>query len=522
MKKFLITTMLGIATTAAFGAASLRAPQIGGTTTVTTPTTTNTARAGTLRTQTLKSTSVSTPIVTTTSVATPTQSESVESRMALSKGFKNFNPQQVKDKAAAQQELADITAQIEELQTELADAKSKQTTVLTTTNVDDKITASVTEKTYTKAEIDNLLSDVVKKLPQLDDKGNMTWTDPNGNLVAHSLYWINLEYTIDLYQNIWDGKRFYYGTYYMYHTNKTDEAIQQYVSATVCNNETSDWCWIDTITNTQDGKYVGVVRMDHTYQYDGNYYNAVQAYSSPTNPFYIPGAVDRTHQLYVTFESPEYVRNSVCGNQPQSDCYIGDNSQHWNQTIYGKSKTLSSVEIRVSGQHTGNNFATQVISDSNSGLTRRHLVGAVPNITQSQINEYVNDFCNNSSNWWCYIQNNQITTLSTGTKLFVIVKRSPGYALIDSHLIHDNGEILFNKIFSTNEENPDTYIHDTICKNKPSSECYVAEYWDMITINNNIQPGLGEWGDRYQVSVIEVPVPKPDPGTATSDYIPLR
>ena len=525
MRKTLCAATLAILTTAAFGAASLRAPQLGGGATATPATTATTARAGTLRAQTKKtsmSTSTATPTVTA-SISEPVATETTDARLSFLKSVKGFNPGKIKDTTSAQQELNNINAQIEELQSKLDAAESAQATVLTEDTIDGKITANVTSKTYTKAEIDNLLSTLEKKLPKVDDKGNMTWTDPNGNLVAHSLYWINLEGTIDLYRNIWDGQRFHYGTMYVYRTNKTDEAIQQYISSGICNNETSDWCWVSSIDNTQDGKYVFVVHMDHTYQYTGVLYNAVQAYPDSTNPFYVPGSVDRTQQSYVTYESPEYVRNSVCGAQPQTNCYIGDNLQQWNETVYGKPKTLSSVEIVIPGLHTGNNFENSVISNSNTGLTTRYLIGAASNVTQSQINEYVNNFCNNSSNWWCYISNNQITNLSTGTKLFVIVKRSPGYVLLDSHIMNNNGEILLNKIFSTNEENPDTYIHDTICKNKPVSECYVAEYWDMITINNNIQSGLGEHGDRYQVSVIETSIaPNPDPGTATPSYIPLK
>ena len=180
-KTLLVTTAIITATTAAFSAASLKVPQKNGTTA---PTST-TARAGTMRAQTMKTSSVSAPNVTTTqSIATPISTETTDARIALLKGIKGFNPGKIKDTAAAQQELNNINSQIEELQAQLDRAEAAQSTVLTTTNVDDKITASVESKTYTKAEIDDLLSNVIKKLPQLDDRGNMTWTDPNGNLVV--------------------------------------------------------------------------------------------------------------------------------------------------------------------------------------------------------------------------------------------------------------------------------------------------------------------------------------------------
>ena len=171
-KTLLITTVLGIATTAAFGAASLRAPQMGGTATVTTPTATNTARAGTMRTQTMKTSSVSAPSVTTTqSIATPVSTETTDARLSLLKGIKGFNPGKIKDTTAAQQELNAIDSRIEELQSKLdqaetaADQTAKLTDVYTKEQVEAKInekisaigTSTGTKDTYSKTEINKLL-----------------------------------------------------------------------------------------------------------------------------------------------------------------------------------------------------------------------------------------------------------------------------------------------------------------------------------------------------------------------------
>ena len=212
MKKFLITTVLGIATTAAFGAASLRAPQIGGTATVTTPTATNTARAGTMRAQTMKTSSVSTPasVTTTQSIATPVSTETTDARIALLKGIKGFNPGKIKDTTTAQQELNAIDSRIEELTAQLDRAEAAQNTVLTEANVNDKITASVTEKTYTKTEIDNLLNDIKRKLPTLDDRGSVNMNIANES-VSVPRYYYNL---IDLIAK-YDGLV----TRYVYETN---------------------------------------------------------------------------------------------------------------------------------------------------------------------------------------------------------------------------------------------------------------------------------------------------------------
>ena len=206
-KTLLITTVIGIATTAAFGAASLRAPQIGGTSTVATPTaTTNTARAGTLRTQTMKTSSVSTPSVATQSIATPVETN--ESRLALLKGIKGFNPGQIKDATAAQQELNAIGSRINELQTQLDRAETAQSTVLTEETIDAKIaekisqleTSTSTNDSYSKTEMNALLAALESKIPTIDNNGNLNFTDSNGATIAQILPY-NL-YSTHKYNNL--------------------------------------------------------------------------------------------------------------------------------------------------------------------------------------------------------------------------------------------------------------------------------------------------------------------------------
>ena len=206
-KTLLITTVVGIATTAAFGAASLRAPQIGGTPT-STPTATNTARAGTLRAQTMKTSSVSSPasVTTTQSIATPVSTETTDARLALLKGIKGFNPGKIKDTTAAQQELNAIDSRIEELQSKLdraenaADQTAKLTDVYTKEQVEAKIdekisaigTSTGTKETYSKEEVNELLSEISSKLPQVDERGNINIPASNGKsqirLLPYYLY----------------------------------------------------------------------------------------------------------------------------------------------------------------------------------------------------------------------------------------------------------------------------------------------------------------------------------------------
>ena len=533
-KTLLITTVLGIATTAAFGAASLRAPQIGGTATVTTPTATNTARAGTMRAQTMKTSSISAPVsvTTTQSIATPVSTETTDARIALLKGIKGFNPGKVKDTAAATSELNSLNDRIEELTAQLDRAEAAQSTVLTESNLDAKIdeklsalgTSTSTKETYSKEEIDNLLTALEKKLPKIDDRGTMTVSDPNGDLVAIPAYWINLTYISNLDFDL-AGHIIHYGMTYTYETNKSDAAIQQYISNTVCKDETTDWCWITGINNTNpNNKYVSVIRHYHDYGIAGT---PIYWSSDPSSPFFNPETNDTTHTVYWTFEnSPEwFIRESVCGTRPESECFVATpgTQAHFGWGSNGTSQMLDGkemhfVEIVERGQYTGNKFNSSLVWEG-FHLVNHYWVSAIPSVTESEINAYVSEFCNGESSFYCYILNGEITTLPSGTKQFMVVKRLHGYGLLDSHIIQDGGNILYNKIFYTNEANPSTYIHDTICGNKPQSECYVAEWWNMM----EIQPSTAEQDARYQVSVIEVPIaPNPDPGTATSGYIPLR
>ena len=158
-KTLLITTALTIATTAAFGAASVRTPQLGGAT-VTPAATTNTARAGTMRAQTMKTSPVSSPasVTTTQSIATPVSTETTDARIALLKGIKGFSPNKVKDTTAAQQELNAIDSRIEELQSKLDQAEAAQSSVISERTIDQKIEAKLTEADIlTRSELDRIL-----------------------------------------------------------------------------------------------------------------------------------------------------------------------------------------------------------------------------------------------------------------------------------------------------------------------------------------------------------------------------
>ena len=188
MKNIFITATIATAIIGnAFGAASLRTA----TKTISGAANQNVAspaRAGTLHaTKTISSAPVSAPIITTDeSIAQPIATNTTtDARMSfLSKSKNKPNIGKIKDTAAAQQELNNLSSQIEELQSQLSDARAEQSTVLKISDIDDKITTNVTSKTYTKEEIDSLLAE---KLPKIDANGNLNITDSTGTTIAQIL-----------------------------------------------------------------------------------------------------------------------------------------------------------------------------------------------------------------------------------------------------------------------------------------------------------------------------------------------
>ena len=475
-KIFLTATVAGAIVTNAFGAASLRAPQIGGTATVTTPTaTTNTARAGTLRTQTLKSTSVSTPLVTTTSVATPTQSESVESRMALSKGFKNFNPQQVKDKAAAQQELDNIDARIEELQSKLDAAEANAENSLGVVDVERVITS--------KIESGNLVS--LEQLQQIRDE------IPSFNNEILNMY----------YKTI-DGTQYSCGTWQV---NLTDweDVVSMFIRPTLCkiNNLTFGRdCILDgdpinlteSVSNHSETPFYkwrfNLCRLDQTtphipefQTYLVNQYYTVQSgkdlscytwrttladWNEVVSRFIIPDICTANNLTYsedcnVINHGPMSGMGSIWKTQ-FTICmpYTPPVQVHWHQTSYENPTTL--VE--------GFTIST--------------------NASDAAIDQFERVFCRNETEYWCHkydlqgdydYDNPQDRTLKMQRRL-----RGSHMVLQDSK---PYGEDIWTcQTWKTNEPAEDSstavvaeFINELVCANKEPDECFVVHVFNHPT-----------------------------------------
>ena len=490
MKTLLVTTLLSVATTAAFGAASLRTPQLGGgtTTAATTPTT---ARAGTMRAQTMKTSSVSTPtsVTTTQSIATPVSTETTDARIALLKGIKGFNPGKIKDTTAATNELNAIDSRIEELQSKLdqaetaADQTAKLTDVYTKEQVEAKIdekisaigTSTGTKETYSKAEVDALLQNIVKKLPQIDERGNMTWTDPNGNLVAHSMYYINLVNESDLLLISFVQDQGMVSQpiahIFTYHTNKTDNAIQQYVSTTVCSGETSKWCGIVSTNpiNNGEAKEVKVVRLIH----GGDLIASVPEYYGYTS------------SEYWTFEdSPkEYVRNKICGDRPENECNVNEfYTRIWDAMgeIYNPGQFQKLAQVRINkltryymDLREQNSLRDNLLDPStNIGTMSEYLT----NMSDEEIDEYLSStICNDetSGSGWCersIVQNE--SDFGVPRRWFVVYRLYHGYQHGSYRYITSNNTEIRN--FLTAENDAEGYILSEVCGTRPSSECHLA------------------------------------------------
>ena len=500
-KTFLTATVLTVVTTAAFGAASLRAPKLGGGATTTPAATTTMARAGTLRAQTMKtsmSTSTGAPTVTA-SISEPVATETTDARLSFLKGIKNLNSGKVKDTTAAQQELNNINAQIEELQSKLDAPESAQATVLTEDNIDDKITTSVESKTYTKAEIDNLLSALEKKLPKVDDKGNMTWTDPNGNLVAVPYHWINLvnqqEHLLLSYVQNQGWSSSPIADIFTYNTNKTDTEIATFVSNNTCKGETSKWCIVTGVTPLDNigTKEVTVLRLRH-----GNWLIAQ-----------LPEYMGYVDEVYWTFEdSPkEYIKNMVCGERPENECNVNQYHTESNDAlgeyynVSGQIQETAAIRINKLVRYYMD-FMWQSDFGIITGMPDMATsLGYETNMSAGGIREYVSStICNDETpeSGWCVVGSTTQHTSSGVPWTLVMVNRfRHGYKKGNVDYVTNSNTRVQN--FVTIEDDASQYILNQICNNRPGSECHLFQQGQQ-----NYCINLSDWNSPRSICVVYI------------------
>jgi hypothetical protein len=435
----------------------------------------------------MKTSSVSTPtsVTTTQSIATPVSTETTDARIALLKGIKGFNPGKIKDTTAATSELNSLNDRIEELTAQLDRAEAAQSSVITEANIDAKITEKLTalgtstgiKETYSKEEVDALLNDIKKKLPTFNDKGNMTWTDPNGNLVAVPYHWINLVNQQEhLLLNFVQGQGWNstpIADIFTYQTNKTNDEIATFLSTHTCKGETSTWCIITNTTALDNGiKEIDVLRLRHG--------------SWKISEF--PEEYGYAYEDYWTFEnSPkEYIKNMVCGNRPENECFVDQDSNYTYTTdvtgefynVSGQIQEAANVRIFKLTRYYMDLIEKSGMRDNSldPGTDIGTMSRYYTNMSDEEIDDYIaSTICNGeiSGSGWCERSNIQNGSISgVPSKWFMVYHLYHGYRYGSyRYITPDNTEI---RNFLTAENNAEEYILSEVCGTRPSSECHLA------------------------------------------------
>ncbi len=503
MKKFLITTVVGIATTAAFGAASLRAPQIGGTATVTTPTATNTARAGTMRAQTMKTSSVSAPSVTTTqSIATPVSTETTDARIALLKGIKGFNPGKIKDTTAATNELNAIDSRIEELQSKLdqaeaaADQTAKLTDVYTKEQVEAKIdekisaigTSTGTKETYSKEEVNELLSEISSKLPQVDERGNINIPASNGKSQIRLLpYYLYATHT-----HVMLGHSMTYKLY-----TPHDFGIVNWPP--LAPEFTSGWISDICAPYQSEPDFLAC-----------GYWNASGVGTTMTEfnvarcdkgfyLFYTTNVSGAQTSKYATYENKTetQIREYFCGTLPSDLCWI---SNFQTQSSMGNC-TPKIFYVNMSNTL---QYYFDYVSDSEchfdiGGTASGRMISFKTNAPDGKINEFVTNYCNDQSEFWC--KKHSVENIANSTDRMLNI-REHYHGLFSNPRLNHMSTLGEYTTYGTSENEPQSYVRTQVCGDIPETDCYVTFFLDRYLYypDDNC--------NRYEVQIFKKFVPE--------------
>ena len=509
MKKVLCATTLAVITTTAFGAASLRAPQLGGGVTAT-PTTasTTTARAGTLRAQTMKtsmSTSTNAPTVTA-SISEPVATETTDARLSFLKGIKNLNSGKVKDTTAASNELNSLNNRIEELQSKLDAAESAQATVLTESNIDAKITEKLTAlgttstETYSKTDIDNLLNEIKRKLPTFDDNGDrMTWTDPNGNLINQSIWQLTA------------GPSWYPVTaelYYFVSLPSNQQSVEKIIA--FARNKCNNWDVSPQESFACGARQIRVVINDPEFG-TGYTFIVVNHFKGWAEEDAYPQIIHQNGQVIYRnrIRTYEYntlaaLKTAVCGETPSDWCDVYDFSEGYDDGL--GIRYLATMERRLREGLTAAEIPTvndrgnitwtdpngtlvsvpmfeYQYTDTTSILLRNSMfyTTTLPNTEQSLeiIRNWARNKCTESSSnqvFDCALGYAEYDTLSAKWYL-AIYTYFKGYAQYqDPDVIYTQGAFTFRKYLQSFEYDTREKFRTAACGNRSADECSVYSF----------------------------------------------
>lgn len=424
MKQMFLTIMiLCFSTNTAFGAASLRIPKTSNSAQITPIQQTGTStRAGTLRTKSVNSASLTTD--------TPQQPETNGGRLASLKSVKGLNPNKVKDTNTAQQELNAIDSRIEELRSQLDRAEAAQNTVITESNIDEKVTTNIESKTYTKEEIDNLLSDIIQKVPQVDDRG----TAPNDNPIA-----------------IPEGAVVIGGN---------DIVIVDGILSTTSKHPIQN----QTVTNAINEKQ----NKSMTLSLGG------------PNGEWTPVAIGSDYiELYTNPMGAKEIRI-----RPSMIATSLDNMENEDQLI-----TAGAVRDALNALATNSGNGTQQepyfnlinLQTLHGGLVQRYTYET--NASESQILNFALNSCGGTfSDRWCTLYEND-------GHIFKIVKRQEGHVLEDTMFLDTNTVSMMYAVNLPDDVTPQTYVNTHLCANR-SNTCYMNYSWYSGTNGFDFNAGL--------------------------------
>ena len=536
MKKFLITTVVGIATTASFGAASLKAPQIGGTPTVATPTaTTNTARAGTMRAQTMKTSSISAPasVTTTQSIATPVSTETTDARIALLKGIKGFNPGKVKDTAAATSELNSLNDRIEELTAQLDRAEAAQSNIITESNLEAKIDEKLaTSELVTRDQLQQIVAALPNYRSDLQKVYNKTingqryyceiwqisipeWNAIESTFITPKCYdhdviygrtcildgearklqntdykWrFNLCYldnntasVAEHYNTIGIDNPLQATEGFTILTNASDARIDDVYIPAFCGHETNYWCGKYSI----DGEYNYDNPQDRTLKIyrrlEGIYMTKQTFEQSGTNTWIVQRyATNEPGENSTKAEVAEYVRAQACEGKDEDECFVPEESVYiFPTTLWARPRYQ--VDVYMPYTPPAPAHFTQIGYDNPLQATEGFTIAT--NATDAEINNgFIPTFCGHESNYWCgkYSIDGEYNYDNPQDRTLKMYRRREGIYMTKQTFAQYGNDTWDCQKYMTNEPDGNSttatvaeHVSAQACQGKEANECFVT------------------------------------------------
>ena len=441
MKKFLLATMLTIATTTAFGAASLRTTKVGSGATATPITAPGRARAGTLRSQPTKmisSTSV-TP-ATQKTVATPAAQTSTNARLSLLKAPGNLSIKDIKDTGAVNQQFANIDSRID--------------------NIEENIGDMVSAQTYTKSEIDEMLRAIT---PTVDSDGYINIPVAGGETLRQSPYWLHNshEYGMPIYRT----------DIYWYSGPFNQETMNTWVNE-ICDSSDSDnriaCCFRNLHENEYDSGAFVIKQTFHGYKILSE-----ETITQSGRPF--------LKQQIMTAEVDPlvYLHDTMCGNRPEEDCWVSWYSSGWDCASEIDKITVAYVYSAIQEPEPDPEPELQywLVYFHNGEIDSLTNYETHANPTNATIQDWVSDICaatpaSDAANMLGCCSS-PCTLSDPNTQCFNVERMFHGYEVTSSKIIARNNQLLLEQTVQTYENDSLNYVRTQLCGNRPSTECWV-------------------------------------------------